>query len=326
MTTYLFIPPQGSSDYWHDAVSLVADLPASGNFTGEVRHVLADNSLRYWDGAAWGTLVAGAAGTYVLKAGDTMSGNLVISTLTASRALVTDGSKTLSSSATTATEIGYVNGVTSAIQTQLNGKEATITGAATTITGSNLTVSRAVISNGSGKVDVSATTDTELGYVSGVTSAIQTQLNGKEATITGGATSITSANLTVDRALASDGSGKVAVSAVTATELGYVSGVTSAIQTQIGTKVTGAASSTDEALARFDSTTGKIVQDSAVTLSDAGGMVFTGTTGFLRLPNLNETQRDALTAANGMLIYNTTTNKVQARENGAWNDVTGWGA
>jgi len=56
------------------------------------------------------------------------------------------------------------------------------------------------------------------------------------ASITGGASSITTANLTIDRALLSDGSGKVAVSAVTATELAYVSGVTSSIQTQLNNK------------------------------------------------------------------------------------------
>ena len=81
----------------------------------------------------------------------------------------------------TATELNYVNGVTSNIQDQLNGKQATITGGATTITGSNLTTNRALISNGSGKVTVSAVTSTELGYLDGVTSAIQTQLNGKAA-------------------------------------------------------------------------------------------------------------------------------------------------
>ena len=59
--------------------------------------------------------------------------------------------------------------------------QAPITGAATTITTSNLTASRAVIANSSGKVAASAVTDTELGYVSGVTSAIQTQLNAKQA-------------------------------------------------------------------------------------------------------------------------------------------------
>lgn len=42
-----------------------------------------------------------------------------------------------------------------------------------------LTASRALVSNGSGVISVSSVTDTELGYVSGVTSAIQTQLNTK---------------------------------------------------------------------------------------------------------------------------------------------------
>jgi hypothetical protein len=133
-------------------------------------------------------------------------------------------------------EFQYIGGLTSDAQTQIDAKQATITGAATTITTSNLTASRAVISNATGKVAVSATTDTELGYLSGVTSAIQTQIDSKQATITGGATSIISSNLTASRALASDGSGKVAVSSVTSTELGYLSGVTSAIQTQIDTK------------------------------------------------------------------------------------------
>lgn len=64
-----------------------------------------------------------------------------------------------------------------------NGKQNAITGAATTITSSNLTASRAVISNASGKIDVSTVTDTELGYVSGVTSSIQTQLNTKGYTL-----------------------------------------------------------------------------------------------------------------------------------------------
>lgn len=42
-----------------------------------------------------------------------------------------------------------------------------------------LTASRALVSDGSGFVSASAVTSTELGYVSGVTSAIQTQLDGK---------------------------------------------------------------------------------------------------------------------------------------------------
>lgn len=82
--------------------------------------------------------------------------------------------------ATTA-EINYVDGVTSNIQTQLDAKQATITGGASTIASSNLTASRALVSNSSGKVAVSAVTSTELGYLDGVTSAIQSQLDSKAA-------------------------------------------------------------------------------------------------------------------------------------------------
>lgn len=53
-----------------------------------------------------------------------------------------------------------------------------------TITG--LTANRAVVSNSSLEMVSSVTTDTELSYLSGVTSAVQTQLNGKEPTITAG--------------------------------------------------------------------------------------------------------------------------------------------
>lgn len=88
--------------------------------------------------------------------------------------------------ATTA-ELNYTDGVTSNIQTQLNGKQATISGAATTIDTENLTASRALISNGSGKVAVSAVTSTELSYLDGVTSNIQTQINNAGASTTAGA-------------------------------------------------------------------------------------------------------------------------------------------
>ena len=51
----------------------------------------------------------------------------------------------------TSTELGYVDGVTSAIQTQINAKQAVVSGV----------------------------NDTEIGYLDGVTSAIQTQINSK---------------------------------------------------------------------------------------------------------------------------------------------------
>lgn len=61
-----------------------------------------------------------------------------------------------------------------------NAKQNAITGAATTITTSNLTINRVLVSDASGKVAVSSVTSTELGYLSGVTSAIQTQINNRQ--------------------------------------------------------------------------------------------------------------------------------------------------
>lgn len=50
----------------------------------------------------------------------------------------------------------------------------------------SLTTGRALVSNDSGKVAVSDVTSTELGYLDGVTSNVQTQLNGKQPTLTAG--------------------------------------------------------------------------------------------------------------------------------------------
>ena len=65
---------------------------------------------------------------------------------------------------------------------------------------------------------------------------INDAIDTKQATITGAATTITSSNLTASRALISNSSGKVAVSTVTSTELGYLDGVTANIQTQLNNK------------------------------------------------------------------------------------------
>ena len=61
-------------------------------------------------------------------------------------------------------------------------------------------------------------------------------LSGYQVKITGAATTILSANLTAARVLVSDENGKVAVSAITATELRYLSGATANIQEQLSNK------------------------------------------------------------------------------------------
>lgn len=112
-----------------------------------------------------------------------------------SRAVATDANGMAVATDVTAVELGYLGGVTSALQGQLNGKvptSRTINGKALT---DNITLSagdigaapasavleasRALQSSSNGEVSVSNVTSVELSYLSGVTSAIQTQLNNK---------------------------------------------------------------------------------------------------------------------------------------------------
>lgn len=130
---------------------------------------------------------------------------------------------------------------TQAVTTGLSAKQNTITGAASTIAASDLTASKALISNASGKVAVSTVTDVELGHVSGVSSPIQTQLNAKQATITGAITTVVNTDLATNRVVVSGGTGKLGVASTTYTEVNFVNGVTSPIQTQLNNKAADSA-------------------------------------------------------------------------------------
>ena len=90
------------------------------------------------------------------------------------------GNVTVQATLVSGTNIKTINS-TSLLGTGDITVQATITGGATTITTSDLTVSRALVSNASGKVAVATTTSTEIGYVNGVTSDIQTQIDTKSA-------------------------------------------------------------------------------------------------------------------------------------------------
>ena len=76
-------------------------------------------------------------------------------------------------------DITTLKGNVTTLTNALGSKQDKIVGGASTITDDNLTANRALVSNASGKVAASAVTATELGYLDGVTSAVQTQLNGK---------------------------------------------------------------------------------------------------------------------------------------------------
>ena len=155
----------------------------------------------------------------------------------------------------TTTELNYVDGVTSAVQTQLDNKQpidSELTTLATMVSGTanalkDLTQAEVEILDGAtvttAELNVldgipAGLTATELGYVDGVTSAIQTQIDGKQpldaeltelATMASGTASAL-ADLTQTEVQILDG-----VTATTA-EINYVDGVTSNVQTQLNAK------------------------------------------------------------------------------------------
>jgi len=220
---------------------------------------LGTSLLQFKDGYFSGTVDAGAfVAPSVTITGGTITGitDLAVAdggtgSSTAAGALVNLGLTAtaaelniLDGATLTVTELNYVDGVTSALQTQLDAKQATITGGATSIASSNLTASRVLVSDASGKVDVSALiSPTELNYLNNVSSNIQDQIDTKQATITGAASSVVTANLDASIVVVSSAGGKIGNSSTTTTELGYLNSVTSDIQTQINGKqtiVTGA--------------------------------------------------------------------------------------
>ena len=196
------------------------------------------------DDSSFSTTVTNSIATKAALAGAAFTGDVSVATaknLTVSGHNATDKGLVLGTTLVTATgaELNFVDGVTSNIQTQLDAKMplaggtftgavtlsgaptanlhaatkayvdsnsgSNITGAATTIESDDLTVSRALISNASGKVAVSAVTDTELGYLDGVTSAVQTQLNAKQA-LNAKLTDIAGLAVTADNFIVGDGS------------------------------------------------------------------------------------------------------------------------
>ena len=94
---------------------------------------------------------------------------------------------------------------------------------------------------------------------------------------------------TVSRALVSDGTGFVSAATTTATEIGYVNGVTSAIQTQLGTKHTSGASlnmNGTELILDADADTSITVDtDDQIDIKIAGNDRITLTTGLIDVKN-----------------------------------------
>lgn len=116
----------------------------------------------------------------------------------------------------------------------------------------------------------------DISTLKGNVTTLTTALQSKQDKIAGGASTITDDNLTANRALVSDGNGKVAVSNVTSTELGYLDGVTSNVQTQLNKKLESAP------VTSVNTKTGAVTLDAsdvgAVATSDVTQTLGTSTT------------------------------------------------
>jgi len=119
-------------------------------------------------------------------------------------------------------EIGYVNGVTSAIQVQIDAKAPS---ASPTLTGT------VTLPESTSIGDVS---NLEIGYLNGVTSGVQAQIDAKLASATAATTYAPLASPTLTGTVTLPES--TSIGNVSNVELGYVNGVTSGIQTQLDAK------------------------------------------------------------------------------------------
>lgn len=146
--------------------------------------------------------------------------------------VVTDEQGNLKSSAITEQTLGYISDVTSSIQGQLDDLGSGVTSAERRIDAleTNLTGVTDRVTTVEGDV---SSLESRMDTAESDIDAVESGLAGKQDAITGGATSILTEDLTADRALVSDADGKVAVSNATSEEVGYLSGTTSNIQSQI---------------------------------------------------------------------------------------------
>lgn len=132
------------------------------------------------------------------------------------------------------------------------------------IPGNSYNAGRALqTNNGSGRIETAVTTTVELGYLVGVTSAIQTQLNTKltDPLTTNGDIIVRAGG--VSTRLAIGGVGTVLKSDGAAVSWGTLAG---------SGDVVGPASATDNAIVRYDLTTGKLIQNSGVIIDDSNNV------------------------------------------------------
>jgi len=144
--------------------------------------------------------------------------------------------------------------------------------------------SKALATDGSGFIVVSSVTNTELGYLSGVTSSIQTQLNNKQGTL--GTGSVTSTHILDGTIADADLAGSIAQSKITnlTTDLGnkqntstLASDVRAILLDGLSTATNAVIAATDSILGAFGKLQAQITALDSSTLKTTGGTLTVGT-------------------------------------------------
>ena len=161
---------------------------------------------------------------------------VTFSNLASSIVVVSDAGGKIANSAVTTTELGYLHGLTSNVQAQLNTKQGNITGAAQTITSANLTALCVMVTDTNGQAANNSVTVTQLQSLANISGDIQAQLNAKQNTVTGAAQTITTANLASNIVVVSNSNGQTSNNSVTVTQLQSLANVTGDVQTQLDGK------------------------------------------------------------------------------------------
>lgn len=235
---------------------------------------------------------------------------------TADRAIVSNGSGQLTASTTTATEIGYVNGVTSPIQTQLDGKQATgsyitaLTGDVTATGPGSVAATIANLAVTTGKINDLAVTTGKLDNLAVTAGKIandtitNTQVNSAAAIAVSKL-----AALTASRAVVTDASGFISAATTTAAQIGYLSTTTSDVQVQLDAKLATATAQSDyvRLLARssgFVTVGGTAVETDLISYSVPGNTL--GTNRRIGIKAIGSWSHDGTNSATVRLKYGST--------------------
>lgn len=203
-----------------NTANMIVKRDASGNFSaGTITANLSGN-------ASTATTSTNVSGGTVSCTTFTSSSTNTFNALTATTVPYLNASKQLTSSSVTPTELGYLSGVTSAIQTQLNGKQATL------VSGTNIKTVNSNSLLGSGNVSVGTVTSVAAGNGMNFTTFTSsgTITLGTPSSVTNSSTNSLTAN-----------SHTHAVSGLTTSNLSATAGITNSQLANSSTTINGTA-------------------------------------------------------------------------------------